>query len=132
MEQKVSIVLTRLTNQNKIITAVKRTVFIITGRFLTMATLTNNGRVVSKINYHTFIKYAQATFPQTIISKRFTVFHDTPVGLIDLFKSAIYHQCTNDFTTNAANVIRNDWFIFNIVEFATFQFFNKISTGACI
>ena len=116
-----------LADQHQLITLHVGTVFEITRFATAVRALANRFCVVAEINCHTLIKHSQRTFPQSVVTVLFTVFHNPAVDLVNFFEPTLLHHGRYHFAANSTGTITNDLLIFYVVVLVAFEFGDKVS-----
>jgi len=82
------------------------------GWCLALLTFTDCLRLVTEIYGHASIEGIQRSFPEALIAKLISIAHDAAIDLIDLLEAALDHDRRQDFATNSAGAVGDDWLIF--------------------
>src|SRR4030095_4570668 len=78
--------------QNQVITAFKRAVFIIAGFGAAVYAFANIFCLVAEFYVHAVVKDVKVAFPEAIVPVLFTILHYPAIDLVDLFEAAVFHK----------------------------------------
>lgn len=104
-----------LTDEDEVIAAMQRAVFVIAGFGATMDALADLFGVVAELNAHAVIEHVQAALPQAVITKFFAVLHDTAVYLVHVFEAAVFHEWRQNLAADTARAVGDNLFVLQMV-----------------